>query len=139
MKTGDGNPGKLEERFGWIKYEHVGISHEDHRRALTDLFNGDFVAKQGKKVEVKIDCIMGNHYHPYRQFFFMDKGEADYAFVNVDKPEERVDMHLIAGDKVIIDKRIAHRAIMKAGNVTIEGNEESYTSPEVDDLKYKID
>lgn len=111
--------------------------HEDNRRALIEIFNGGFVAKQVKLLRIKEDSVLGNHYHPYRQFFYMLKGNADYSFVDI-KTGERHNMYVEEGDMIIIDKEIAHKALQKAGNIMIEGNEEKYTSPEVDDLKFEI-
>jgi len=111
--------------------------HEDNRRALIEIFNGQFTAKQVKMLKIKEDSVLGNHYHPYRQFFYMLKGNADYSFVDI-KTKEGHSMNVEEGDMIIIDREIAHKAFQKAGNVMIEGNEERYTSPEVDDLKFEI-
>src|SRR3989344_915478 len=110
--------------------------HEDNRRALIEIFNGQFTAKQVKMLKIKEDSVLGNHYHPYRQFFYMLKGNADYSFVDI-KTKEGHSMNVEEGDMIIIDREIAHKAFQKAGNVMIEGNEERYTSPEVDDLKFE--
>lgn len=121
-----------------VKIIKIKPVHEDDRRSLTEVFNGEFVAKQLKILHVKNDSILGNHYHPYRQFFYMLKGGAEYAFVNI-KNGERRDVKAVEGDLIFINKKIAHATKQKAGNITVEGNEESYTSPEIDDLKYVIE
>jgi len=120
-----------------IYHIHVMPVHEDNRRALIEVFNGQFIAKQLKVLHIKIDAVLGNHYHPYRQFFYMMRGEADYTFFNI-KNNEREEIKVREGDFIMIDKNIAHKALQKAGNIMIEGNEEKYTSPEVDDLKFEI-
>lgn len=119
---------------------HIQIKpvHEDHRRVLIEIFNGQFVAKQVKLLKIKEDSILGNHYHPYRQFFYLLKGDADYTFVNI-LTGEKQEIKVSEGDMIIIDKNIAHKALQKAGNAMVEGNEEKYTSPEVDDLKFVIE
>ena len=114
-----------------------GVAHEDNRRALIEVFNGEFTAKQLKILHIRSDAVLGNHYHPYRQFFYMLRGNADYNFVNI-KTGERQNINVKEGDMIIIDKNIAHKALQKAGNIMVEGNEEKYTSPEVDDLKFEI-
>ncbi len=121
-----------------VKIVKIEPVHEDERRALIEVFNGEFVAKQLKVLHIKSDAVLGNHYHPYRQFFYMMKGGADYAFVNI-KNGDREDVKVREGDFIIIDKEIAHRALQKGGNIMVEGNEEKYTSPEIDDLKYIIE
>ena len=88
-------------------------------------------------LKIKENSVLGNHYHPYRQFFYLMKGEADYTFVNI-ATGERSNIKVLEGDMIIIDKNIAHKALQKAGNVMIEGNEEKYTSPEIDDLRFEI-
>ncbi len=120
-----------------IYHMHVKPVHEDNRRALIEIFNGQFIAKQVKVLKIKEDSVLGNHYHPYRQFFYLMKGEADYTFVDI-STGERIDRKVQEGDMIIIDKNIAHKALQKAGNIMIEGNEEKYTSPNVDDLRFEI-
>ncbi|MFA6091899.1 MAG: cupin domain-containing protein [Elusimicrobiota bacterium] len=120
-----------------VLYKKVVPVHEDDRRALIEAFNGDFTAKQLKVLKIKKDAVLGNHYHPYRQFFYFLKGEAEYIFVNI-ATGQRQEIKAQEGDFIIIDKNIAHKARQKAGNMMVEGNEQSYTSAAVDDLKYEI-
>ncbi len=118
-------------------HKRIKPIHEDNRRALIEVFNGEFVSKQLKVLKIKEDSVLGNHYHPYRQFFYMFKGSADYTFVDI-TTGEREEIKVEEGDFIIISAKIAHRAFHKAGNIMIEGNEEKYTSAEVDDLKFVI-
>lgn len=120
-----------------VQYKSIKPVHEDERRALIEAFNGEFTARQLKILKIKKDSILGNHYHPYRQFFYFLKGEADYTFVNI-KTGEKHNINAKEGDFIIIDSYIAHKAVQKAGNVMVEGNEQQYTSAEIDDLKYEI-
>lgn len=120
-----------------VNHKKIQPVHEDERRALIEAFNGEFTAKQLKILKIKKDSVLGNHYHPYRQFFYFLKGEADYTFVNI-KTGERKDIKAQEGDLVIIDPFIAHKALQKEGNIMVEGNEQPYTSADVDDLKYEI-
>jgi len=119
-------------------HKRIKPVHEDNRRALIEVFNGEFVSKQLKVLKIKEDSVLGNHYHPYRQFFYMFKGAADYTFVDI-KTGARENIRVEECDFIIIDAHIAHKALHKAGNIMIEGNEEKYTSGEVDDLKYVIE
>jgi mannose-6-phosphate isomerase-like protein (cupin superfamily) len=121
-----------------VIHNKISPVHEDDRRALIELFNGSFVAKQCKMLKIKQSSILGNHYHLYRQFFYMMTGNAEYTFVNIDT-EERIGFLVEEGDLVIIDPRIAHKALHKEGNIMIEGNEKPYTSPQVDDLFYSVE
>src|SRR3989344_1861494 len=97
-----------------VYHKKVVPVHEDYRRALIEIFNGEFVAKQVKMLRIKEDSVLGNHYHPYRQFFYMLKGNADYSFVNI-KTNERCGVNVEEGDMIIIDREIAHKAFQKAG------------------------
>lgn len=120
-----------------VIHKRIKPVHEDDRRSLIEVFNGEFQAKQLKVLKIHKDAVLGNHYHPYRQFFYFMKGEADYYFENI-KTREKSEIKAKEGDFIIIDKNIAHKAVQKAGNLMVEGNEEPYTSPTVDDLKYEI-
>ena len=117
-----------------VYHKEVKPVHEDERRALIEAFNGDFTAKQLKILKIKKNAILGNHYHPYRQFFYFLKGEAEYTFVNI-KTGERHMINAKEGDFIIIDSFIAHKAVQKAGNVMVEGNEQPYTSTKIHDFK----
>lgn len=120
-----------------VKYKKIIPVHRDIRRTLTEVFSGEFTAKQLKVLHINQDGILGNHYHPYRQFFYFLKGKAKYIFINI-ATKETEEINAEEGDFIIIDSNIAHAAQQFAGNIMIEGNEQPYTSPEIDDLKYKI-
>lgn len=120
-----------------VFHQRIEPVHEDARRALTEVFNGRFTARQLKVLTIKASAVLGNHYHPYRQFFYFLKGSAHYVFVNI-KTGERAEIEAEEGDFIIIEKEIAHKAFQKAGNMMVEGNEQPYTSAAVDDLKYEI-
>lgn len=120
-----------------VIFKRIEPIHEDNRRVLIEIFNGNFIAKQTKILKIKLDSILGNHYHPYKQYFYLFEGEAYYTFENI-HTKERQEFKVKAGDFIIIDKEIAHKAKQLKGNLMIEGNEEKYTSPEVDDLVYII-
>ncbi len=120
-----------------VIHKEIKPVHEDERRVLVEIMSGIFEARQIKLLYIKKDSILGNHYHPYRQFFYMFEGSSIYLFENIDT-KERMEIKVKKGDFILIEKRIAHKAIMKEWSISIEGNEQPYTSPEVDDLKYVI-
>jgi quercetin dioxygenase-like cupin family protein len=117
--------------------DKIDITHSDERRDLSILFNGDFNAKQIKIIKVKKDSILGNHYHEYREMFYVLKGQALYDLENVDTKDTDWVM-LYAGDRMIIDKHIAHKAKFVEGTITIESTESEYISPEFNDHKYEV-
>lgn len=120
-----------------VLHKKISPVHRDERRSLIEVFSGEFTARQLKVLKINSDSVLGNHYHPYRQFFYLLKGDAHYVFVNVNTGE-REEMDVREGDFIIIERDIAHKANQTAGNVMIEGNEQPYTSPEVDDLKFEV-
>lgn len=120
-----------------VEVFHIKPIHKDERRDLTEIFNGIFEAKQLKMLKINKDSILGNHYHPYRQFFYMLKGKAEYCFQDI-LTAEKFEFDINKGDLVIIEGYIAHKAKQKKGNIMIEGNEEKYSSPQIDDLKWEI-
>jgi len=118
-----------------VNVSQVEVAHEDERRELLAIFNGDFTAKQVKVIEVKKDCILGNHYHPYSELFYVFTGEADYTLVLIKTGERRV-VKLKRGDRLVIGPEIAHRAEMAKGTIMIEATAEPYT-PE-SSVRYEI-
>ncbi len=120
-----------------VLHKKIQPAHEDERRSLIEAFNGQFTARQLKVLHIKKDSVLGNHYHPYGQFFYMLKGSANYTFRNINTGEQK-NIFVDQGDLVIIDKEIAHKALQKAGNIMVEGNEQPYTAKEIDDLYYEI-
>ena len=121
-----------------IQVDKIGVAHEDGRRKLTAVFNDGFSAKQIKVLEVKKTSILGNHYHDYRELFYIYKGWAVFTLVDV-KTEERRIVRLGAGDRLIIDPKIAHRVKIRKGTMTVEATEKPYVSPEENDRRYEIE
>ncbi len=117
--------------------KHIEVSHEDERRRLTAIFNGEFIAKQIKLLNIKKTSILGNHYHNYSELFYIYQGQAVFTLVDVDT-KERKDITLNQGDRLIISPRIAHKVKMEEGTLTIEATEQAYVSPEANDVRYEI-
>ena len=111
-------------------------AHEDDRRILTEVFNGTFIAKQIKHLVIKQKSVLGNHYHPFGQFFYFLKGGGFYNFIDI-VTKEKKDYTAKKGDFIQIGKNIAHAGLLKKGTIIIEGNEEKYTGPECD-IKYEV-
>jgi len=120
-----------------VKVDTISIAHEDARRRLIAVFNGTFVAKQIKIIEVKEDSILGNHYHPYEELFYILKGEAHFTLVDI-KTGEKKEITLVPSNRMVIGKEIAHKVRMLKDTITIEATEMSYKSPEENDRKFII-
>ena len=116
-----------------IKRGH--IAHEDDRRTIQELYNGDFTARQIKILFVKTRSVLGNHYHPYSQFFFILKGRASYEFYDMITNEKK-SVKMKRGDYVQIGPNIAHAALMNKGTITLEGNEQPFDPSK--DIKYDL-
>ena len=110
--------------------------HEDARRSLSEPYNGTFIAKQIKLLKVKEKSVLGNHFHPFGQFFFFMKGGGYYTFIDVITKEKK-NYTAKKGDYIQIEKNIAHAGLLRKGTIIIEGNEEKYTGPECD-IKYEV-
>jgi len=116
--------------------DNVRIVNDDGRRSLKEIYNGDFASRQLIELEVKADSWLGGHYHEYEEIFYLQKGELDYIWINVDTGE-RKDFKLKAGQKARIPPRTYHRAFVRAGSVIIGSTEEPFISPEKNNLPYK--
>ena len=121
-----------------VKVEQVDPVHEDERRSLSAMFNGDFTAKQIKIIKIKVDSELGNHYHEYHETFYVLKGEANYTLINIDTGEKKT-LTLKEGQRMTIKPRIAHKAIIKAGTLMIEGTGKEYISAQENDVRYQVD
>ena len=128
----------MKEMFFIKKIECV---HSDERRDLFELFNKKslgFIPKQIKIINIKKDSILGNHYHKYKEFFYIMKGSAIYYLVDVKNKNNKVTVGLTKGDILVINKNIAHKVDMKKGTITIEGTEKAYVNAKKNDVKYEI-
>jgi len=123
--------------MSWFKLDKIGIAHEDERRSITALFNGDFFANQVKILRIKKQSVLGNHYHRYRELFYVLEGQAVYLLEDVVTKEQQF-VTLERGDRLIIESGVAHKAEMFDGTVTLEATEEPYVSAEKNDVRYEI-
>ena len=121
-----------------VKVQHIKSAHKDERRSLIPVFNGDFTALQIKLLKIKKDSILGNHYHNYKETFYLLEGEAKYVFENVNT-KERQKINLKKNQRITIEPGIAHKAKFLTDTIMIEGTEWPYISKEVNDKEYIID
>ena len=118
-----------------LTHQTMEPAHADERRSLTPIFNGDFTALQIKLLKIKEGSTLGNHYHHYRETFYLLKGEADYTFENIET-KEREKIHLKKGERITIEPGIAHKATFLEDTIMIEGTQWPYISKEVNDQEY---
>lgn len=113
----------------------VPVAHEDERRSLSAIFNGEFVARQVKVLKIKKPSILGNHYHEYSELFYVFDGEVTYTLESTETGDRQV-VKMKAGDRLIISPQIAHKAEMTEGTVMIEATEEPF-SPD-SSIRYEV-
>ncbi len=121
-----------------IKVSKIPTTHEDDRRKLTAIFNGDFIAKQIKILEIKKEQKMGNHYHLYPELFYVLKGYAEFFLKDIDTQEEQL-VVMTDGDCLVIREKIVHKMLATPTTILIEATTEPYVSPEINDRKFIID
>ena len=116
---------ETRDRANGVVCETCRDRHEDSRRLLTAVFNGDFTARQVKILEVKTDSVLGDHYHDYDEIFYLLRGQAVIEVENVNT-KEKGGYCLSAGDKIFFPKKVAHRLLVKANSVLIGCTDEPY-------------
>jgi len=121
----------------WFEKNTIGIAHEDERRAIICPFNGDFVARQVKILKIKKDSTLGNHYHGYRELFYVFEGRAIYYLENI-FTKEKCSVVLQEGDRLIIGAGVAHKVNVSDGTLMVEATGKAYISPENNDVRYEI-
>lgn len=127
---------KNNER-NWFRLDKVRVAHEDDRRSISAIFNGDFIARQVKVLRIKQQAVLGGHYHDYREMFYVLEGQAVYTLEDIAIKEQQT-LTLRKGDRLIIQPCVAHRAEMGEGTVMLEATEEPYISADKNDVRYEI-
>lgn len=127
-------------KINGVIYESRGIDHQDDRRDLMTVFNGDlgdFVAQQVKILELKKNSELGGHFHDYAELFYMLKGEG--SFILQDPSTKIIEMYnMVKGDRLFVPRGIAHKAEMKRDSILVGCSEQAYISPEKNDIKYEF-
>jgi mannose-6-phosphate isomerase-like protein (cupin superfamily) len=121
-----------------VEYESRGVDHEDNRRVLLTMFNGDledFVARQVKILVLKEDAVIGGHYHDYGELFYLFDGAGSFKLKDIDRNVVE-QYNLGKGDRLFIPKGVAHKGSFKRGSVLIGCTEIPYLSPENNDHRY---
>jgi len=114
----------------------AGNYHEDERRTLTSVFNGDVpgfpVAEQLKVALLKENRTLGGHFHYYPELFAVYSGRAVFRLTH---PETGAieEFELIPGMRLMIPPGIFHTADIEAGTVLLGLTQQRYISPEIND------
>ena len=119
------------------------FTHSDERRDLTEIFStkgeGDFLARQAKILRIKKPCVLGNHWHTYREMFFVADGLARFTLEEVDEEGAFTgkEDHLLVykNGRILMPAGIAHVVNMDEG-ILLGYTEEPYSG---NDNKYDFD
>ncbi len=115
-------------------------THCDQRRDLVSIFNGTFDAKQLKLATMHEDSILWWHYHPYKEWFSIIGWNAQFNFYDIDNPHDWVESIMLhPGEKIIIPENVAHEAFVSKWATLIWFTEETYISPEKNDIRFSFE
>lgn len=111
--------------------------HEDERRKIMEIMNGELAVKNLKILEVKEDCYLGGkegHWHQYPEVMYIMKGSVkDYVMTNIDTNESE-SFDLEEGDIVFRTGRIIHGGKFSKGSIVVDGSCEFYISADFNDI-----
>lgn len=120
-----------------VKVYKATLVHEDDRRKLVELMNGQFAGKNIKILEVKEDSYLGGksgHWHQYSECMYIMKGKVwDYVMENVDT-KERETYKFDEGDVVVRGPRIIHGGWFAKGSIIVDIAEDTYVSGDFNDI-----
>lgn len=125
-------------------FGHRDVDHEDARRTITTVLNGDlgdFVGKQVKVLEMKQTGFLGGpngHFHSdYAELWYVFRGRAIFEFDDLDETDTyKFDM--IKGDRVLVPPRVAHRVLAYENCTLIGVTERIYDSSVVNDHPFNF-
>ncbi len=120
-----------------VVFEDIPGAHDDARRTLVPVFNMDLpfkAAEQLKIATMKIDGVLGRHYHAYAELFTVVSGKAVFSLTNPANGEVET-YELVPGKRLLVPTRVWHEAQVDAGTTLIGLTEEKYVSPAHNDLK----
>ena len=121
--------------------EHRGIDHEDARRSIRTLFNGDlgdFVGRQVKVLSMKRTGMLGGHYHnDYTEVWYVQSGRAVFELDDQDGTE-RYKFDMGETDRIVIPPMVAHRVLAYEGCILIGITEKVYVNCELNDQPFNF-
>ncbi len=121
-----------------VEIRKIKLVHEDKRRGIWEIMNGELSIKNMKILKVKEDSYLGGHWHVYGEVMHILKGgSSDYKMKNLDTGEEEV-FPLGEGDTVFRTGRIIHGGTFFKGSIVIDGACESYISSDFNDIEEKL-
>jgi len=121
-----------------VLIKKIDLVHEDERRGIWEIMNGQLAIKNMKILKVKEDSYLGGHWHTYGEVMhIMEGGSPDYKMKNLDTGEVET-FNLIAGDTVFRTGRIVHGGTFLKGSIVIDGACETYLSADFNDIQEEL-
>lgn len=115
-----------------VVFEDLPGAHDDERRTLAPVFNGDLPGFKGaaqlKIASMKKEAALGKHYHHYAELFTILGGTALFALTNPEGGATEC-YELVPGKRLLIPAGVRHEATVTAGAALIGLTEEAYVSP----------
>ena len=117
-----------------VNIRKVKLVHEDDRRSIWEIMNGELSIKNMKILRMKKgEQLLGNHWHHYPEVMYMMEGRATYKMKHVITGEEE-DYELEPGDVVFRCGFITHAGFFSEDSIIIDGAAESYISSDFNDV-----
>ena len=120
-----------------VVIKKINLVHEDDRRKLMEITNGEITGKSIKIIEVKEESYLGGktgHWHLYPEAMYVMKGKVtDYTMENV-FTGEKMTTDLEEGDVVLRTAGIIHGGTFSAGAIIMDIAGENYISGDFNDI-----
>ncbi len=121
-----------------VYIKKIDLVHEDERRGIWEIMNGQMSIKNMKILKVKKgEQLLGNHWHAYPEVMYIMKGKARYKMRHVITGEEE-EYNLEEGDVVFRTGFITHSGFFSEDTIIIDGSSEMYLSNDFNDVVEKI-
>ncbi len=119
-----------------VEIRKIKLVHEDGRRGIWEIMNGELSIKNMKILKVKKGKqLLGNHWHPCAQevMYILKGGCSKYVMENIDTGEKET-FKLTEGDVVFRTNRIVHGGIFDEDSIIIDGSTEVYINTDFNDI-----
>jgi len=121
-----------------VSVTKVNLVHEDERRGIWEVLNGQMSIKNIKILKIKQgESVLGNHWHAYPEIMYMMKGKARYKMKNI-FTQEIEEYNLEEGDIVFRAGFITHAGVFEEDSVILEGGSEAYIDGDFNDVVERV-
>lgn len=117
-----------------VLIKKIDLVHEDERRGIWEIMNGQMSVRNMKILKVKQgEQLLGNHWHAYPEVMYIMKGKARYKMRHIITGEAE-EYSLEEGDVVFRTGFITHVGYFEEDSIIIDGASETYLSNEFNDV-----